>query len=142
MKRIVPPIAQVVTLEEMKEHLRLSPGDDHEDLLIQSLIDAAVSWLDGWDGVLGRCIMPQTWQIEAADLVAGFRLPDVTEAVENEDGSLTVTCAMPAEKLPSVQAAAKLIVGQWFANREAALEKSLEAQPMAVRALLEPLRNA
>lgn len=142
MKRIAPPTAQVVTLEEMKEHLRLLPGDDHEDLLIQSLIDAAVSWLDGWDGVLGRCIMLQTWQIEAADLVAFFRLPDVTEAVATEDGSMVVTCAMPAEKLASVQMAVKMIVAQWFANREAALDKPLEVQPMAVRALLEPLRNA
>ena len=45
------------------------------------------------------------------------------------------------EKLPSVQAAAKLLVGHWYQNREAVGER-LEAQPMAVRALLEPLRNA
>lgn len=139
MKRIAPPTAQVVTLREMKEHLRVLHDD--EDLMIQSLTDAAVSWMDGWDGVLGRCIMPQTWQIDAADLVAGFRLPDVSEAVDNLDGSLTVTCAMPAEKLPSVQMAAKLLVGHWYLNREAVGER-MEAQPMAVRALLDPLRNA
>ena len=139
MIRVTPPVEPVLTLDEAKEHLRVVHSD--EDLLIQSLIDAAVSWLDGWDGVLGRCIMPQTWRIDAADLVAGFRLPDVSEAVTGEDGSLTVTCAMPSEKLPSVQAAVKLLVGHWYENREAAGER-IEAQPMAVRALLEPLRNA
>ena len=139
MKRLAPPTEQVVTLAEMKAHLRVD-GDD-EDLLIQSLTDAAVSWLDGWDGVLGRCIMPQTWRIDAADLVAGFRLPDVSDAIINLDGSMDVTCAMPAEKLPSVQTAIKLVVGHWYLHRESAGER-IEEQPMAVRALLEPLRNA
>lgn len=139
MIRVTPPTASVVSLEDMKEHLRVSHDD--EDFLIQSLTDAAVSWLDGWDGALGRCIMPQTWRISPSDLVAGFRLPDVSSAVEDDDGSLVVTCAMPAEKLPSVQAAVKLMVGHWYRNREATGE-GLSEQPMAVRALLEPLRNA
>lgn len=139
MIRVTPPTVPVVTLTDMKEHLRVLHDD--EDLMIQSLTDAAVSWLDGWDGVLGRCVMPQTWRIDAADLVAGFRLPDVTDAVEETDGSLTVTCAMPVEKLPSVQMAVKLLVGHWYLHREAVGER-MEAQPMAVRALLEPLRNA
>lgn len=139
MIRVTPPTEPVVTMRDMKEHLRVLHDD--EDMLIQSLTDAAVSWLDGWDGVLGRCIMPQTWRIEAADLVAGFRLPDASEVVSETDGSLTVTCAMPVEKLPSVQAAVKLLVGHWYQNREA-VGDALHEQPMAVRALLEPLRNA
>lgn len=139
MIRVTPPSEDVVSLPDMKAHLRVDHDD--EDAMIQSLTDAAVSWLDGWDGVLGRCIMRQTWQIDAADLVAGFRLPDVSEVVENADGSLTVTCAMPAEKLPSVQAAVKLLVGHWYLNRGAVGDR-MEAQPLAVRALLEPLRNA
>ena len=139
MIRVTPPTVPVVTLQDMKEHLRVLHDD--EDMLIQSLTDAAVSWMDGWDGVLGRCIMPQTWRISPADLVAGFRLPDASDVVADPDGSLTVTCAMPLEKLPSVQQAVKLLVGHWYRNREAVGEK-LEAQPLAVRALLEPLRNA
>lgn len=139
MIRVTPPTAQVVSLQDMKEHLRVLHDD--EDMLIQSLMDAAVSWMDGWDGVLGRCIMPQTWRISSADLVAGFRLPDASDVVAELDGSLTVTCAMPLEKLPSVQQAVKLLVGHWYQNREAVGEK-MEAQPLAVRALLEPLRNA
>lgn len=139
MKRLVAPTHPVVLLDDMKAHLRVLHDD--EDLDIQALTDAATSWLDGWDGVLGRCIMPQTWLIEPSDLAAGFRLPDVNETVANEDGSMTVTCAMPAEKLPSVQAAVKLLVGHWYLNREAT-GKGMAEQPFAVRALLEPLRNA
>lgn len=140
MIRITPPTALVITLAEAREHLRVSHDD--EDLLIQSLIDAAVSWLDGWDGVLGRCIMPQTWRISPADLTAGFRLPDASDVVAEPDGSLVVTCAMPAEKLASVQMAVKLLVGHWFENRNAATAPRLDEMPFAVRALLEPLRNA
>lgn len=139
MIRVTPPTAPVVSLHDMKEHLRVLHED--EDMLIQSLTDAAVSWLDGWDGVLGRCIMPQTWRISPSDLTAGFRLPDASDVVAEPDGSLIVTCAMTPEKLPSVQQAVKLLVGHWYQNREAVGER-MEAQPMAVRALLEPLRNA
>ena len=139
MKRLTAPIHPVVSLSDIKAHLRVLHDD--EDLDIQALTDAATSWMDGWDGVLGRCVMPQTWLIEPGDLAAGFRLPDVSEATVNEDGSMTVTCAMPAEKLPSVQAAVKLLVGHWYLNREAS-GKSMTEQPLAVRALLEPLRNA
>lgn len=141
MIRVTAPTAQVVTLHDMKDHLRVAHDD--EDLLIQSLTDAAVSWLDGWDGVLGRCIMPQTWRISPADLVAGFRLPDASEVVAEPDGSMVVTCAMPPEKLPSVQAVVKLVVSQWYENRSATNAGNIvNEMPLAVRALLEPLRNA
>lgn len=136
---VTPPTEPVVTLADIKEHLRVLHDD--EDLLIQQLVDTAVSWMDGWGGVLGRCIMPQTWRISPADLQAGFRLPDASEVVVEPDGSLAVTCAMPAEKLPSVQHAVKLLVGHWYLNREA-VGDGIGALPMAVRALLEPLRNA
>lgn len=141
MIRIAAPTDQVISLHEMKEHLRVAHDD--EDLMIQSLTDAAVSWLDGWDGVLGRCIMPQTWRISPADLVAGFRLPDASDVVVEPDGSLLVTCAMPPEKLPQVQQAVKLLVGQWYENRSGVNIGNITSDlSFAVRALLEPLRNA
>lgn len=56
---VTPPAADPVTLAEVKAHLRVSGAD--EDMLIQTYISAAVSALDGWSGILGRCIVTQTW---------------------------------------------------------------------------------
>lgn len=137
MIRVTAPTVPVIDLDEAKAHLRVLHDDD--DLLIQGLIDAAVSWMDGWDGVLGRCIMPQTWRMEKCDLSSGIAIRDVSERIDNEDGSATVTCAMAQEKLPSVKVAAKLLVGHWYENREA-VGKGYDEQPLAVRSLLAPLR--
>ena len=60
LDRTVAPVA-AVTLAEAKAHLRVL--DDAEDSLIQAYLDAAVAWLDGPKGVLGQCIMTQTWTI-------------------------------------------------------------------------------
>lgn len=137
MIRVTAPTVPVIDLGEAKAHLRVLHDDD--DALIQGLIDAAVSWMDGWDGVLGRCIMPQTWRMEICDLSSGIVIRDMSERVDNEDGSATVTCAMPVEKLASVKIAAKLLVSHWYENREA-VGKGVEEQPLAVRSLLAPLR--
>jgi hypothetical protein len=69
---ITPPAAQPVTLTEVKEHLRVVHGE--QDAHILSLIGASVRHLDGRSGVLGRCIMPQTWRSYSASL-ADLRLP-------------------------------------------------------------------
>lgn len=53
-----------------------------EDTLIQSLIDAAVAHLDGWAGLLGRCIITQTWTLGLDRWCDPIRLPfpDVSSA--------------------------------------------------------------
>lgn len=71
--RTVAPTAAPVTLAEAKAHLRVT--DSNEDDLIAALIDAAVSQLDGWNGILGRCIVSQTWRQDMADFPETFRLP-------------------------------------------------------------------
>lgn len=58
LERVVAPAAQPVELLEAKTHARVDYDDD--DVLIQSLINAAVDLLDG-DGVLGRAMIEQTW---------------------------------------------------------------------------------
>lgn len=65
LRLVTAPTAPVVTLAELKAHLRVD-GDD-EDTRIQALERAAVAHLDGWRGVLGRAIMPQTWAQEFRD---------------------------------------------------------------------------
>lgn len=60
--QIEPPIEQVITTEEAKLWLRVDADD--EDETIAALIAAATSRFDGRDGVLGRCLAPQTWRLE------------------------------------------------------------------------------
>lgn len=55
----VIPAELPVSRARLKEHLRVDSA--HEDLLIQSYLDAAVAHCDGWAGILGRCLVTQTW---------------------------------------------------------------------------------
>lgn len=71
--RTVAPVGAPVTLAEAKAHLRVT--DTNEDTLIGAMIDAAVSHLDGWSGILGRCMAAQTWRQDIADFPSVFRLP-------------------------------------------------------------------
>lgn len=67
------PSGWPVSLQEAKTHLRVDTSDD--DVLIQTLIEAATAHLDGFSGTLGRAIMPQTWAQEYADLRGDLVLP-------------------------------------------------------------------
>lgn len=72
--RTVAPAAAPVTLAEAKAHLRVT--DSGENDLIAALIEAAVSHLDGWHGILGRCIVEQTWRQDMVEFPSDMiRLP-------------------------------------------------------------------
>lgn len=58
---ITAPVADPISLTETKAHLRVDNTD--EDTLISGLIAAATAHLDGKDGMLGRCLVPQTWEL-------------------------------------------------------------------------------
>ena len=66
-------------------------------------------------------------------------MPDADSTVDNDDGTISVTYEMPEESIAVVRMAVKLLVAQWYENREAVGEP-LSEQPLAVRALLQPLR--
>lgn len=72
---VTDPAALPVTLAEVKAALRV----DHyeEDDLIDGMIGAAVGHLDGWYGILGRCLITQTWRQDFAEFPASdeIRLP-------------------------------------------------------------------
>lgn len=75
---VTAPTLDAVSIAAARLHLRVDSRE--EDTQIADLINAAVAYLDGWGGVLGRGIMPQTWAEEFAgwgDLA--LSLPDVTE---------------------------------------------------------------
>jgi len=57
---VTAPTAMPVSLTEAKAHLRVTSSD--EDALITALIASATAYLDGWTGILGRCLMQQIWR--------------------------------------------------------------------------------
>jgi uncharacterized phiE125 gp8 family phage protein len=71
--RTVAPEIPPVSLDEVKGHLRVDHTDDDE--LIKALIGAAVTHLDGWSGILGRCMVEQTWRQDFECFASCLSLP-------------------------------------------------------------------
>lgn len=68
------PLGELVSLDQVKAHLRVDDGD--EDEYIGGLVDAALAHLDGPRGVLGRCVQPQRWRLDMRDGWGGeLKLP-------------------------------------------------------------------
>lgn len=153
---ITPPGALFTSIDEVKAHLRVSHS--YEDTLISQITSAAVAYLDGWKGVLGRCIMPQTWSVEAdaGDVLLPF--PDITEArvggvslpitlcangavvTIEEAATIDFDCELPESNREVVKVIVKLLVGHWYENREAVVIGNITTLPIAVDALMAPLR--
>ena len=153
---IAPPSQPVVVLLDLREHLRVEHSAD--DNLIEALERAAVAHLDGWTGILGRCIMPQTWQVSLPGGVSVLPFPDVvsatvTSAGVTQDivvtpapagpevnlsipGDVRFTCAMPSHLLPAAQVAVKMWVAEAYENRDA----SVAGTGTAFRAIVSALR--
>jgi uncharacterized phiE125 gp8 family phage protein len=72
---ITPPAAMPITLDEAKAQCRVEIDVDDENGLIQDYISAAVDHLDGYAGILGRCLMPQTWSQEYEAAYGDLVLP-------------------------------------------------------------------
>lgn len=156
---VTPPALQPVTLDEAKLHCRIDHADD--DILISAYIAAATGHLDGWTGILGRCILPQTWRVSAVTGDIVLPMPDVTAASAaygagataltitatalglcvtiTEDCDITFTCAMPSGLLASARATVLMLVGHWYANREA-VAATMAEMPLAVDALVTQMR--
>lgn len=91
---VTDPAILPVTLGEAKAHLR--EDGDEQDTLITAMIEAAVSHLDAWTGILGgRCLVEQTWKQEYDCFARCLRLPLFPvisiESVtwRNEDGQIS-----------------------------------------------------
>ena len=61
LRLISPPATLAVTLVEAKRHLRVDHTDD--DLLIVAYLQAIIDHVDGKDGMLGRALVDQTWEL-------------------------------------------------------------------------------
>ncbi len=62
MMRLITAPAAVVSVPEVKRHLRVDHTDD--DAYISGLIAAATAWIDGANGWLGRAIGIQKWELQ------------------------------------------------------------------------------
>ena len=91
------PAELPVTLAEFKAHSRIDFDDDNT--LLTSLLTAAVAHLDGYSGVLGRCLITQTWtqlyQTWDSEMLLPF--PGVSSVVvsyqDSDDAAQTVSSA-------------------------------------------------
>jgi len=70
---VTAPEGPPISLDEAKANCRVD--DTGEDGLINGLIEAATSMLDGYSGILGRCLVTQTWQVSADHFCQTMRLP-------------------------------------------------------------------
>lgn len=172
---VTPPSGPVVPVWQLMDHCRVD-GDLEGDYLM-TLQEAAVAYLEGWRGVLGRAILPQTWRQEFAgwgDL--RLALPDVdpatveVEGFDQDDEPLAATevqissdeqgwwvtatgpdvarvrvtydCGLPADQLPRAQLIVKMLVGHWYANREAVVVGMPSGTvPLAAQSLITSLRK-
>ncbi|MBA5779492.1 phage head-tail connector protein [Stappia sp. F7233] len=97
--RLSAPASTPVSLAEAKSHLRVEFDDDNE--LINSLVLAAVAHLEGWNGVLGRCLVTQIWRQDFGAWGNGcLRLPfpDVTSVTVKYFDRDNAEQTVPAEQ--------------------------------------------
>lgn len=72
--RVTPPSDLPLTIEEMRRQCNITSSGD--DAMLNFLCKAGVDYLDGYTGILGRCLMPQTWRIDLDEWPScHFRLP-------------------------------------------------------------------
>jgi uncharacterized phiE125 gp8 family phage protein len=79
---ITPPVELPVSRAEAKLHCRVPAAVTAEDDTFDEMISAAVAHLDGWHGVLGRCLVTQRWRQDYPDWrpVLHLPFPDVAAA--------------------------------------------------------------
>lgn len=71
--RVTPPDITPVSLTDVKAQLHVDHTDD--DTMIGALLTAATEHFDGWTGILGRCLVEQTWQQDFSCFADCLRLP-------------------------------------------------------------------
>ncbi|EAQ34477.1 hypothetical protein NB311A_12067 [Nitrobacter sp. Nb-311A] len=71
--RVTPPDITPVSLTDVKAQLHVDHPDD--DAMIGALLTAATEHFDGWTGILGRCLVEQTWRQDFGCFSDCLRLP-------------------------------------------------------------------
>lgn len=70
---VTAPAEPVVSTAEAKAQVRVTHDDD--DTYLDGLVAAATGLLDGWTGVLGRCLVTQGWRLDRVGWGGDIRLP-------------------------------------------------------------------
>lgn len=94
---VTAPTETPISLAEAKVNCSVDAEITDWDALITGLIEAATSLLDGYPGILGRCLVTQTWQVTADDFDRCMRLPmpasSVVVKVRDAAGQLATVTA-------------------------------------------------
>lgn len=74
--RIEPPETSPVSVEEARRQCRIVAGDTNFDGELETYIAAAVSHLEGPDGILGGlCLEPQVWEYVVDSFTDAIQIP-------------------------------------------------------------------
>lgn len=129
--RISAPATLPVTLEEAREYLRVR--NTALDGLIESLIRSVTDSLDGADGLLGRCLVEQTWLLKIDSCfprVIEVPLPPLirVESVSyiNTDGE-AMTLDPGAYQVAGIQASVKAEISPAFGTTWPETRRAREA---------------
>lgn len=81
--RTAAPSGYPITRTEVKAQLQIDDADTSWDTLLDNFISAATSYVDGWSGILGRCLLTQTYEVRFECFEGEFDLPfpDVSAVV-------------------------------------------------------------
>lgn len=125
--RVTAPTDRPVSVEDVRMNSYVDHYDD--DPLLDVLIDAAVSHLDGYTGTLGRCMVNQSWRQDYHDWAWRFRLPfpdvsSVTITYQDTDNATQTVSSDDYEIIDDAQGSAVVF-------RDTFLEPSLYGDMVA-----------
>jgi hypothetical protein len=159
---VTPPAELPVGLADMRAHLRVVATDDAADLDAKQA--GVVAMLDGWGGVLGRCIMPQEWAIDvtgqgphllpfpdAENIAAeadgspldvtvtrrGLGLSVAVSAASGDAVTITAEYAMPEPRRSAARSLVKLMVQREYDNTQG---PEYDALTRTIQALITSMR--
>lgn len=150
------PTAEPLSLEEVKQHLRINPGDTSEDKdIIVPLISAAREYCENYCGrsfaeqiitvyaETGGTVRLPRGPVKSVDSVTVDGEPveytaDVRKGTVKVDelGAVIVYTAGCEEAPCLVRQAMLLLIGHWYTNREAVIQGSTAPVSMAVEVML------
>jgi uncharacterized phiE125 gp8 family phage protein len=70
---ITAPTTEPITTAEAKTQCRVDDSD--HDTEIAALIDAVIAKYDARDGIMGRCIISQTWELRLPSFCTPIKIP-------------------------------------------------------------------